>query len=140
MSFLRRLIHTVLVRAQRQETRPVVFDRERMISVDAAEGLFCRDGKTIALFSIKPARVRVAPTQKNPDRITLYRQGTHFGLCIYYYRDNTNLVWFSNRESLISINRDDIPAIRQALRKFTRTARSDTSRKPGKPFREYEAP
>lgn len=111
-----------------------------MLTVDAAQGLFQRDGETVALFTVSPARIRLTPTNRNPARVVLYRSSGRFGLCIFYYKDNPERCYFSNRESLTEIPRDDIPAVRKALRRFTRTRRSGPFKPPGKPFTEYEPP
>lgn len=137
---IRRFTRIVLVRAGEQEIRPILWDKAGTIVVDSAEGLFGRDGKTIALYSIKPARITIRPTTPNPDRVVLYTQGGHRGRTIFYYKTDTERLLLAHGDSLVTWQRDDISALRNAIRKFTRTARPDLTRKPGKPFSEYPPP
>ena len=131
------LVH---VRALRHEIRPVCFDKDRTIFVDSAEGLLRRNGQTIAIYSVKPARATIRHVTPNPDKITLYSSGGHRGRSIFYYKTDVEHVCLSVADNIIAWNRDDIPALRKAIRRFTRTARPDLTRKPGKPFTEYPEP
>lgn len=140
MHQLGRLTRMVLVPTKQPEMRLASFGTDRTLTVDAAEGLFSRDGKTIALFSVKPARVHLSPTTPNRDRVKLYAATGRNGLRIFYYRTDTNWFVVASGDSLVRIQRDDIAALRQAIRKFTRTARPDLTRKPGKAFSEYAPP
>lgn len=131
---------TVLVRSTEPKIRPVYFDKEGSLTVDSAQGLFERDGQTIAVYSIKPARVHIRPTTHNINKIILYQSTGRGGLCIFYYRNDPEHVLLASRDDIIRIERDDISAIRKAFRRFTRTARPDLTRKPGIPFKEYDEP
>jgi hypothetical protein len=134
------LAYVVLVRTKRPIIRPVYWDKAGSISVDSAEGLFRRNGETIAIYSISAARVSIQPTHPNPDRIILYRESGRGGLCIFYYRTDPEHILIACHKDLIRIQRDHIPGVRSAFRKFTRTNRSGPFKPPGKEFTEYLPP
>jgi hypothetical protein len=139
-AFRRFHVLEVLVPQLRHEMRLASFGKDRTVLVDSAEGLFRRDGETVALFSIKPATVRLHPTLLNPDRVVLYRSPGRNGLCLFYYKTDVERLFIANGDSIIRIQRDDISAVRKAFRKFTRTARPDLTKKPGKEFKDYPPP
>ena len=132
--------YRILITRQTGEMRLAVFDKARNLSVDSAVSVFSRDGKTVALYSIRQPRISIIPTGQHTSRVLLYRSSGRFGLSIFYYRDNPTQVYFGNGHELVGVQRDDIVHVRKALRRFTQNAKSDLSRKPGKPFGEYEAP
>lgn len=97
-----------------------VFSKPRNLVVDSAGGLFSSNGKNIALFDIKPAKISIIPLIPNPDKLTLYRVGGKSGLHIFVYRDNQDRLFISSGSNFISIHRDEIPGLRQGIRRYTR--------------------
>jgi len=140
MNFLQHLIHKVLVPRKEPETKLACFSEDRTVTVDSAESVFSRNGEIIALYKVKPATITIRSTTKNPNRIILYRSTGQNGLRVFYYRDNISRFHVSCGDSIVTIQRDDIPALRAAIRRFTQNAKPNTTRKPGRPFSEYEAP
>ena len=122
LRFVRQLLK-VLVRQKEHEIRLASFGQDRTLTVDSAESVFCRDGKTIALYSVKSPRISIRPTEPNKERVVLYRASGKGGLCIFYYTTNPNRVLLASHDSLITIQRDDIYAVRKAFRRFTQNVK-----------------
>jgi hypothetical protein len=111
-----------------------------MLTVDSAESVFRRSGKTIALYTVKPAVITIRPTLPNPNRVLLYRSSGKNGLSCWYYKTDISKVYLGLGEAIIQIHRDDLIHVRQAFRRFTQNAKPKLDKKPGKPFTEYPAP
>jgi hypothetical protein len=120
--------------------RPILFTRDKTVSVNAVESAFYSDSKPIGVVKVENGKATFTPLAPNPERINLFRSSGRFGLAVYYYRDDIEHVFISNGSQFVRINRDEIPALRIALRKFTKNAKPKLNRQPGKPFTEYEQP
>jgi len=137
---LSRLLPSTIESPNEQETRPVLFTREKMLAVNRVEGAFYHDDKKIGFMEFKKADVAIRPLTKKDNRVNVYRSSGSFGLCVYYYDDDIQHVFISNGNHFVRINRDEIPALRIALRKFTQNAKPNLKRPVGKPFTEYRPP
>jgi hypothetical protein len=122
------------------EIRPIYFTREKMLPITSGESLFCSAGKPVGSVKIENGTATFRSLANNSGRVTLFRSSGTFGLAIYYYVDDVEHFFISNGNHFLRIQRDEIPPIRKAMRKFTRTARPDLTRKPGKQFTEYGPP
>lgn len=122
------------------EIRPIYFTRERTLPITSGESLFCSDGKPVGSVKVENGTATFRSLATNSKRVTLVRSSGRFGLALYYYMDDVEHFFISNGNYFLKIGRDEIPIIRTAMRKFTRTARPDLTRKPGKQFTEYGPP
>ena len=128
----------VLVPRKKDEMRLATFTEDISGVVDCAEGLFSRHGKTVALFKLRQPTLTLRSLQPNPKRVNLYRQPGIGGLHIFYYTTSRERLLFACRDEIIPIQRDDIPAVRKAIRQFTRTRRFEPPTK--REFTEYDPP
>jgi hypothetical protein len=120
--------------------RPIVFTKDKTVSVNVVESAFYSDSKPIGAVKVERGKATFTPLVTNPERVNLFRASGRFGLAVYYYRDDIAHVFISNGSQFVRINRDEIPALRIALRKFTQNAKPNLKRPVGKPFTEYGPP